>query len=159
MQQGIVVWISEPALCAMRSEASAWSPRETGGVLVGYATPDLAEYVITAVVGPGSDAKHRRRSFVPDTSFHEREIARLYEESHRTYTYLGDWHSHPGGTETLSFQDRCTLALIARTKAARIPSPLMAILHGSSPWALAVWVRRPRALVQADVNTTTEPEN
>jgi len=32
-------------------------------------------------------------SFLPDATYQENEIARIYEDSIRISTYLGDWHT------------------------------------------------------------------
>src|SRR5690606_33938556 len=86
--------------------------------------------VVRASVGPGPRAVHRRRGFVPDHVYHELETARIYADSGRVWSYLGDWHSHPSGTLVLSRTDRRTLARIARAPDARVPKPLMIVLAG-----------------------------
>lgn len=133
------VWIPRGAVDAMINEAYGASPNETGGVLVGYWSSDGDHVVVTAVIGPGPTAVHRRASSTPDAAYQEAEIARRYESSERRYTYIGDWHSHPDGRPLLSRQDRRTLAAIAGTPEARAPVPLMGILRGGPPWELAIW--------------------
>ena len=125
-----IVWISCAVCDALVEEATRAYPFETGGVLMGYADPSDTELVVTALVGPGPGAAHRRTSFVPDHAFHDAEVARLYRESHRRWTYLGDWHSHPAGESSLSRTDRRTLAHIAGDPGARAPRPLMLVLAG-----------------------------
>ncbi len=95
--------------------------------------------VITEAVGPGPCAKHGKTTFVPDPYYHESEIARLYEQSGRVNTYLGDWHSHPNSVTRLSPTDRCTLLKIAKHKDARVPTPLMAIIGASDPPTFQIW--------------------
>jgi len=133
------VWISKNALVFMVREFLRKLPNETGGVLVGYWLADSEGAVITDVLGPGPHAKHRKISFVPDASYHESEIARLYEESGRLHTYLGDWHSHPDSTTRLSLTDRHTLLTIAKHAEARVLTPLMAVIGESDPLKLQVW--------------------
>lgn len=117
-------------------------PLETGGVLMGY-WGSANEAVITAVIGPGPKAMHKKRSFRPDSAYHEQEIARLYAESGRTETYLGDWHTHPGAAAYMSFRDEETLNTIANYQEARLQRPLMMIL-GTDPFALRAWTRSPK---------------
>jgi len=95
--------------------------------------------VITDVIGPGSNAKHNRYSFHPDIEYHTAEINRIYSQSGRVNTYLGDWHTHPKGAARTSQKDRKTLNAIASFPDARTPRPLMAIMAGSRGWKLAVW--------------------
>lgn len=140
-------WISKGVLAFMAHEFRRAFPEETGGVLVGYWTTGPEGVVITHAVGPGPCATHSDNRFVPDWSYHELEVARLYEESGRFHTYLGDWHSHPNSTTRLSPTDRRTLVKIANHTAARVTTPLMAIVGDSNPLTLRIWQYRPaRAL-------------
>lgn len=108
--------------------AREWAPLEVGGVLAGYWHENVA--VITDWVGPGDGAEHERSHFAPDYEFHVHEIARLYAASKGTTIYLGDWHSHPNGSPSLSPLDEHTLMVIAEAPEARCPRPLMLILAG-----------------------------
>lgn len=144
----IQVWIPSELVAEMRTEAERVFPLETGGVLMGY-WADSHAVVITTLVGPGPLARHRRRSFAPDYDFQDARVADVYGESAGTTTYLGDWHSHPGGTTMLSRKDRRLLAAMARHEVARTPQPAMGILAGESEWNLAVWVRRKIGLLGA----------
>jgi integrative and conjugative element protein (TIGR02256 family) len=128
---GPLVWIEATVAIAMTAEASRVFPRETGGLLIGYNDERSSESVVCACVGPGPRAIHGRSHFMPDHAHHERETARLYVDSGRTWSYLGDWHSHPCGPASLSRKDRRTLARIARSAEARAPRPLMVLLVGA----------------------------
>jgi integrative and conjugative element protein (TIGR02256 family) len=130
-------WVDKKIMDAMTSESNCWCPKETGGVLVGYWSNH--DVVITDIIGPGPKAEHRRYSFAPDTKWQEHEIARIYEQSGRIHTYLGDWHSHPYGNQQLSVKDLITLFRVAVHKPARAPSPIMGVLHNNPQWELAVW--------------------
>jgi integrative and conjugative element protein (TIGR02256 family) len=136
-------WISKRALAFMAREFRRAFPEETGGVLVGYSTTGPEGVVITHAVGPGPCAMHGKRRFVPDWSYHESEVARLYEESGRLHTYLGDWHSHPNSCTRLSPTDRGTLSKIAKHTEARVTTPLMAIIGAGDPLTLQIWQYRP----------------
>lgn len=122
----------------MAQEGKRTVPNETGGVLMGY-WPSENTVVITHIIGPGSNARHTRYAFYPDLDFHEREIKRVYIESERISTYLGDWHTHPHGGNGTSQRDRKTLLNIACAPEARAPKPLMAILSIRPDCALAIW--------------------
>jgi integrative and conjugative element protein (TIGR02256 family) len=140
MQVGPTVWLSADALLQMQSEADLAFPRESGGVFMGYWSDD-ATAVITALIGPGPNARHEKRSFAPDQDWQLEEIARHYRETGRRETYLGDWHSHPNSASgDLSRTDRRVLRRVAKCPRARAPTPLMAILHGrDGTWQLAMW--------------------
>lgn len=125
-----VVWMTAEVIAAMEVEATRHYPVETGGILLGYANALGTQVVVRASVGPGPRAVHRRRGFVPDHAYHELETARIYAESGRVWSYLGDWHSHPCAMLALSRTDRRTFARIARAPDARVPKPLMIVLAG-----------------------------
>ena len=123
------LWIGLAVRDALLREAARMAPMETGGVLMGY-RGEGGDVVVTAVIGPGPTAMHARARFLPDHAFQEREIARVYQESGRMHTYLGDWHSHPDGPCTLSSRDRVTLRRIGRERDARVPEPVMVLACG-----------------------------
>lgn len=104
-------------------------------MLAGYRTANGADVVVTNVLGPGPGAFHGRHRFHPDSAFHTSEIERIYWNSGRVVTYLGDWHTHPHGPAFLSWTDIRTLRRISADPAARAPNALMAIL----PFAPEEW--------------------
>lgn len=113
-------------------------PSETGGILLG--TWDAERCMVEAQVGPGPKAIHHSNSFIPDYAFQTKEVSRLYEESARTLSYLGDWHTHPGKPLYLSPRDTKTLKRIGTYAPARCPRPIMVVLGGESEWSAAAWV-------------------
>lgn len=124
------MWISGAALDDLTDEADRTYPLETGGVLAGYFAEN-GEPVVLAAIGPGPTADHRRYRFTPDHAWQCRQLDILFEQSSRTYVYLGDWHTHPDGSPQMSWLDRRTLRAIARHPQARTPHPLMLIGGGS----------------------------
>lgn len=131
------VWLPVPLASEMRREAERMYPKETGGVLMGYMAD--RDMVVTSVVGPGPKAVHGSYSFTPDYDFQEAEIARIYEATGRKAAYLGDWHTHPDGSDRLSVADRKTLKAISNCREARIENPLMVILWGREKWRVTAW--------------------
>lgn len=129
-EPGPTVWFARDVITSIHHEAERTFPRETGGVLLGYADATNTKLVVTASVGPGPHARHSRWAFVPDHTYHEEQVAKLYAASGRVWTYLGDWHSHPDGPLRMSSTDRRTLARIALFGNARVPQPIMAVIAG-----------------------------
>lgn len=123
----------------MRLEAQNKLPDETGGVLLGEWRAPYTEAIVRYVIGPGPNAVHHQESFVPDYSYQEEEIARLYSVSRRRVVYLGDWHSHPVGGAYLSPRDKETLRRIAEYADARAPYPVMAVMAYPSSWTIRAW--------------------
>jgi integrative and conjugative element protein (TIGR02256 family) len=121
------------------ADAQCSAPLETGGLLMGYWDTAADTAVVTAIVGPGPKAKQSRTSLIPDHTYQEQEIARIYAESGRVTTYLGDWHSHPNGAPRPSRIDRRTLRRIVRSESARLKCSLMMIVSGGPLWVLTGW--------------------
>jgi integrative and conjugative element protein (TIGR02256 family) len=137
----IEAWIASALISRMREEAESLSPLETGGILMGYWV-GRGTAVITALVDAGPLACHREATFEPDYDYQEQRVTEIYLGSGGTVTYLGDWHSHPGGTTWLSRKDRRLLAGMARDEESRTPQPLMGVLGEQSSWELRLWVRQ-----------------
>jgi integrative and conjugative element protein (TIGR02256 family) len=131
-------WLPRLAVELIQRDAEAAFPLETGGILMGYWAE--SDVVITDAIGPGPKAVHYAVGFLPDAEYHEKEVARIYKQSDRTSTYLGDWHTHPYGSTRLSRRDRRTMKRIACSHEARCPKPLMAVLAGGKrEWITDVW--------------------
>lgn len=130
-------WIHVTALDAITAEAAASHPLETGGVLMGYWY--AGQPVITHAIGPGPAARHKAHDFHPDAGWQQDAIARVYDDSGRRYSYLGDWHTHPGGTGALSRLDRRTLTRIASFPAARVAMPVMLVGADRDGWRFVPW--------------------
>jgi integrative and conjugative element protein (TIGR02256 family) len=140
------IWLPRKLHDAMRELATRAYPSETGGVLMGFDAGN--GLVVTELIGPGPRAIHERHTFTPDYQYQDAEIKRIYTDSRRLHTYLGDWHSHPDGSASLSPKDKRALRVIAAHKAARAKAPVMAILAGATSWKLAVWRCVPRSVLQ-----------
>lgn len=134
-----IVWLPDRLLNTIIAEAENHYDLETGGAFMGYWAGEQA--VITAVIEAGPLAIHSRCSFEPDYGWQQKRIAEHYAVSGRRETYLGDWHTHPGGISgTLSGQDRRALRGIASSKAARASRPISMIVFGTpQQWGIAIW--------------------
>lgn len=127
----LTIWLPANAQEEMVRQVTEAEPDETGGILLGYEAPHDAAVVITHLIGPGPDARASRAGFEPDGQWQEKEVARIYEESGRHATYLGDWHSHPDGAARPSRKDQRTARSISGHAEARMPNPLMLIVATS----------------------------
>lgn len=106
--------------------ATASYPYETGGIILGRETDRAC--TVSKMIGPGPHAEHRRASFDPDHGWQVAEVARLWRDHKGKISYLGDWHSHPGGAPRPSRLDREVLRLIADAADARCAAPVMLIV-------------------------------
>lgn len=135
-------WVSVKVAAAIADEAGRHGVQETGGMLLGYWSDDTV--VVTACIESGPRAERGALWFEPDQEWQTARLAEVYQASGRTTTYLGDWHSHPGGAPYPSWRDRRTLRAVRRSPGARAPRPLMLIVgpHAESPPVL--WCLRGR---------------
>jgi integrative and conjugative element protein (TIGR02256 family) len=141
------VWLAQKVIDSMLDEATAVAPNETGGMLLGYEGMDAPEPVVTEVIGPGPNARHSPSRFEPDADWQQGEVERIYADSGRITTYLGDWHTHPRGPARPSRKDRRTARRIARSKEARAPAPLMLIAgRDEKEWTIVCYRLRRRRL-------------
>jgi integrative and conjugative element protein (TIGR02256 family) len=133
-----IALISSADVMRLVDDAKQKCPRETGGILMGYYS-SMEECSIIEIIGPGPKARHGHFNFDPDYQFQEKEVAAVYEASGRRHSYLGDWHTHPRGSDSLSSMDRAALKQIGRSQAARCPNPLMLLVVGGPEWHLRLW--------------------
>jgi integrative and conjugative element protein (TIGR02256 family) len=148
----------------MEAEADRMAPRETGGretggILLGWSSPDGDDHVVAEMIGPGPNATHWRTRFRPDGLWQERRLAERYKSSGRRLTYLGDWHSHPRGSDHPSKRDIRTARKIAAHEEARASQPLMLILAGEGDgWCLVAYrLENGRLMEIANVGATELP--
>lgn len=147
MHQSLKLWVSKSSWRSMHEDADGSYPLETGGILAGY-WAESGEAVVQCVSGPGPNADKKTDHFSPDYDYQERWIAELYALSGGDYTYLGDWHSHPGDRAgSLSRLDVSVAQKIASFEPARVHSPLMMLLFGTAEsWSVKCWAGRRRWL-------------
>lgn len=132
-----LVWIKHHLYEKLFEETNKKLPLETGGMLLGY-KDEYNDIVITELIGAGPNAVHNEYSFAPDGKYQQNELSRIYYESDRIFTYLGDWHSHPYQNSYMSGRDLKTLKKIAKTKSAREPNPIFIII-GTRPSEAKCW--------------------
>ena len=131
------LWLPSWALDVMSTDADDAAPNETGGALMGYASEDGV--VVTEVINAGPKAVRTPTRFIPDEEYQLAQIATVYERSGRIHTYIGDWHSHPGGLSAYSRIDRSALTVVSGSSDARCEEPVMIILGGEPPWTVMAW--------------------
>ena len=81
----------------MTKETKMDAPNETGGVLVGHVSYTTKCMTIVDVFPAPPDSIKKPHLFVLGTEGLKKYIQQLEEVSNGKFTYLGTWHSHPGG--------------------------------------------------------------
>jgi integrative and conjugative element protein (TIGR02256 family) len=114
---------------AIVEQADLWTPKETGGMLLGYRgeSEGIFMAVVTGLIDAGPKAKRTRWRFEPDGLWQQQLLETAYEDSGRVTTYLGDWHSHPRGRAIPSATDRRTYAKVAAETDSQTSSPVVLI--------------------------------
>ena len=100
-------------------------PWEVGGWLLGYWTEDRAAIVVThgtppAVRGTAFGIMIRGKG-------HRRRFDEAWACSNGHVTFIGDWHTHPGGPATPSATDHRAMRQLAADRDYGTPEPLIAI--------------------------------
>lgn len=85
---------------------------ETGGILMGPASPDPNTVIVTKASGAGPNAKRSPGAFIRDTAYCSLVLRNHYERF--GVDYVGEWHSHLGGPPGPSAGDLATLMAIMR---------------------------------------------
>jgi integrative and conjugative element protein (TIGR02256 family) len=124
------VWCDRHVMDSFWRLAAAKTPLETGGCLAGYYTPPTNDVVVTHVIGPGPSATHRRTRFVPDRAFDDGALSDLWETSNYCIRYVGDWHTHPGGSSHLSSTDKAFMQHALRDPKSFLKYAVVAIVFG-----------------------------
>jgi integrative and conjugative element protein (TIGR02256 family) len=140
-----MISIHEVARRTMEEEAVRHRWVETGGPLFGL-EDDAGNSIITSAYGPGPKAVRRRFSLLPDREETQRLIDLHLDQEQGRVRYLGEWHTHPGGSARLSERDLATLRQIADQQDAGVPRPLAIILR-TNPVRRRVTVLQLRAYV------------
>jgi integrative and conjugative element protein (TIGR02256 family) len=139
------IWCSSHAMDTLSRLAADMAPLETGGCLAGYYARNSEDAVVTNVIGPGPNATHMRTRFVSDRVFDDESLAALWETSRHTIRYIGDWHTHPGGSSGPSLMDKAFMKHALRSRDAALKYSLVAIVYGDLTEA-RFWCLRPRSL-------------
>jgi integrative and conjugative element protein (TIGR02256 family) len=101
-------------------------PWEVGGWLLGYWTEARCALVVTHATPPGG--RGTPLGVTITAKGHQRRFDQAWARSAGLVTFLGDWHTHPGGPATPSHQDRKTMRQLADDPDYQTPQPLIAII-------------------------------
>jgi integrative and conjugative element protein (TIGR02256 family) len=99
--------------------------KETGGILIGYYTNDLACAVVTTISGPPLDSIVTHTRFYRGIVGLQGWIDRLWRK--RRHYYLGEWHFHPSNKPSPSPDDIRQMVIIASMPEFHSPEPILLI--------------------------------
>lgn len=125
------VEISEEAMAKIVAIADRAHPNEGGAALYGRYTEDGKTAVIEGVAPESKNSGGGRFDFKRGALGLAGFFRRLFERSGGEKYYVGDFHSHPGGSPVPSRTDEETQFSIARDGNSRCESPIMVIVGGT----------------------------
>ncbi len=132
--------ISEAVLLEGVKECANAGSVETGGIIVGYYTPEHDCAIVTALGGPPEDSVRGARFFERGTKGIQRWISRLWRE--KRHFYLGEWHYHPGGAPVPSPDDKEQMQKFSKDRKLKCPEPILLIIGGDPQknWSVNAYV-------------------
>lgn len=114
--------------------------QETGGILIGFYTPNHDCAVITQISFAPIDSNSGNNWFRRGVRGLQPWLNLLWRKD-RQY-YLGEWHFHPESPPKPSSDDIAQMQKIAQSKSHHCPEPLLLIIGGDikRSWRLAAFV-------------------
>lgn len=109
---GWAVRVSDAVVAAIGADAANWTPRETGGALLGHIDTIGRTITIAGLVPAPTDSVRETARFVLGTQGLKQALLDAHANSVGYLHYIGTWHSHPMGGPH-SALDRQTLGEIA----------------------------------------------
>ena len=126
------LWLHAGA--ARRLLALPASPREVAGWLLGYWSAEKAHLFVTHATPPGPPGTRFGVHVTGDG--HRVRFDEAWDASGGHVTFLGDWHTHPGGPTVPSERDRQAMEKLATQPGYRTPEPLVIIVQAPRwPWS------------------------
>jgi len=122
------LWLSDRAEAVIRNEARLRRIVETGGPIFGYLAAYGSDTIVELAFGPGPRARHRPRSLIPDQIATQTAITEVHDKSRGASSYLGEWHTHPGGPALPSLRDTLSVRAIAEDPGVDFSAAVMLIV-------------------------------
>jgi integrative and conjugative element protein (TIGR02256 family) len=122
------LFVLSSVLEKIKLESSLFLMRETGGIIIGYRTKGL-DIIITHVSGPGPKAIHSLYNFDIDHEYAQQALDHIFAETEGGLSFLGDWHTHPLMSTSLSGRDKITLKDIASNESFMCEKPLAIVFR------------------------------
>jgi len=121
------VQLSSQAIATIANEVIKASVNETGGVLFGIYSLDLATAFVQYAQTAPNDSKAGRTWFNRGVKGLQKLVSTYWKD--KKY-YLGEWHSHPYSSAEPSNQDLSQMRQIALSLDANCPEPILIIVGG-----------------------------
>lgn len=124
---GWTVLLDDGLAADIRRRREAALPSETGGVLVG--TVDMQRRVVAVVdaLGPPADSSGDQAAFTRGTEGLRDRLEAVARRTSGMVRYIGEWHSHPRGSQAMpsTLDIRQLLALRAELRREGLPATML----------------------------------
>jgi len=124
----------EPVAQFIEKDSRLWSPKETGGALVGRVNYTNRTITVAGIVDAPPDSIRERARFVLGTEGLVPALRQAHADSVGYLSFIGTWHSHPAGGKHSGI-DRQTLCRIAQDAGGM---PAISLIWTPSRFACAV---------------------
>jgi len=104
---------------------------ETGGVLIGRYSPDLATAIVSEATPPPPDSEQGPAWFIRGVVGLREKFKRRWRSKERTY-YLGEWHFHPTANVEPSQEDIAQMSKICHDLNYHCGEPVLLIAGKSN---------------------------
>jgi integrative and conjugative element protein (TIGR02256 family) len=105
-------------------------PKETGGILIGRYSDDLALAIVREATPPPTDSKRSHSWFLRGVLGLREMLDKRWRAKERTF-YVGEWHFHPASQIEPSGEDIAQMNRISRAREYDCKEPLLIILGAS----------------------------
>jgi integrative and conjugative element protein (TIGR02256 family) len=105
---------------------------ETGGILIGRYSDDLALAIVREATPPPTDSERGRSWFVRGVRGLREMLGKRWRARERTF-YIGEWHFHPANHVEPSGEDFAQMLEISRARKYDCKEPLLLIFGASKP--------------------------
>jgi len=119
--------LEDPALRDLDRMCRDTAAVETGGVLIGRYSVDLAVAIVREATPPPSDSRRGHTWFERGVAGLREMLGRRWRARERTY-YVGEWHFHPASRVVPSSDDFSQMVQIAHAEEYDCKEPLLVIL-------------------------------
>lgn len=103
---------------------------ETGGILIGSYSNDLAVALVSEATPPPADSKRGRSWFVRGVRGLSETLSKRWKAKQRTF-YIGEWHFHPANHIEPSSDDFAQMIRISRAREYQCEEPVLLIMGAS----------------------------
>lgn len=121
------ITIESSVLDTIEQYSRSHYPNEFGGILMGSYLNSYIDLVISDIIVP-EKYKSSPTKFEPDHKELNSLTKEYYKQFNNKVIYIGDWHSHPNGSNHFSQPDFNSIKDVANSKTVNIKNPILLIV-------------------------------